>query len=367
MPSLLGRVRGSTPRARFGTRRRFRGALRLAFALTILLAFLLADSCAPRRHKPPVGRKPLVGFSLDSLVVERWKRDLDVLDSSVRDLGADFVYRVADQDAAVQERQVRELVDLGIDVLVIVPNDADRLSPVVSEVRQRGIAVLSYDRLVRKAGVNLYVSFDNYKVGSLMAGAAYGVRPSGKWLIVNGASTDHNAVLLNSGVHSVVNPAVAEGKIKIIGDGWPDSWDSEAARSSVEQALTGGKDLSAIICGNDMLAEAAIGVLSENGLAGRVIVVGQDADLAACQRIAEGLQYATIYKPIDLLARRAAACAVSLAKGEPVQADSTIFDGKTQVPFVRLEPILVTKDKLDSTVIKDGFHSATDVYRNVGR
>jgi len=262
---------------------------------------------------------------------------------------------------------VRELADLGIDVLVIVPNDADRLSQVVSEVRQRGIPVLSYDRLVQRAGVNLYISFDNYKVGELMAKAVFGVRPRGNWLILNGANNDHNAILLNQGVHGVIDPAIASGAIKLIGDTWPDSWDSESAHSSVERALENGQSISAIISGNDMLAEAAIGVLAENGFAGSVTVVGQDADLAACQRIAEGLQYATIYKPIDILARRAAACAVSLAKGEAVEADSTIFDGRSQIPFIRLQPILVTKNLLDSTVIKDGFHRAEDVYRNVGR
>ena len=309
-------ARGKGPNPRFKARLVF-----VALASLVLVTALLAESCAPRRHRAPAGRRPLVGFSLDALVVERWKRDLDVLESSVQELGADFVYRVADQDASVQERQVRELADLGIDVLVIVPNDADRLSPVVSEVRKRGIAVLSYDRLVRKAGVNLYISFDNYKVGELMAKAAYAVRPTGRWLIHNGAKNDHNAVLLNQGVHGVIDPAILGGAIKIIGESWPDSWDSEAARSSLEQGLATGLGISAIISGNDMLAEAAIGVLSENGLAGKVIVVGQDADLSACQRIAEGLQYATIYKPIDILAKRAAACAVSLAKDEPIAAD----------------------------------------------
>jgi D-xylose transport system substrate-binding protein len=96
-------------------------------------------------------------------------------------------------------------------------------------------------------------------------------------------------------------------------------------------------------------------------------VSGQDADLAACQRIAEGSQYATIYKPIDRLAFKAAGFAVMLAKGEAIRTDSTIDDGSSKVPYVRLEPVLVTKELLDSTVIKDGFHSAADVYRNVRR
>jgi D-xylose transport system substrate-binding protein len=333
-----------------------------------LLAFLvLLAACMPAKPKPAVKHVPFVGFSLDSLVVERWQRDLDVFGSAVKELGAEFTYRVADQDATVQQRQVRELVALGVDVLVIVPNDAELLSPVVKEVRDRGIAVLSYDRLVRGANVNLYVSFDNEKVGALMAAAATQAAPAGAWLVLNGARTDYNAVLLNRGMHSVFDGRVAEGKVSILGESWPEAWDSEFARKAVEAALGLHKPIDAIIAGNDMLAEAAIGVLAEAGLAGKVAVIGQDAELAACQRLAEGSQYATIYKPIDRLARRAAELAVELARGNKVAADTTINDGRYQVPYVRLEPTLVTKGLLDATVIRDGFHSAAEVYRNVRR
>ncbi len=323
------------------------------------------SSCTPRQSHERSSKKPLIGFSLDSLVVERWKRDLEVLGSSVRELGGDFVYRVADQDAEVQKRQVRELADLGIDVLVIVPNDADRLSDVISELRGRGLAVLSYDRLVRRAGVNLYVSFDNEKVGALMAESALAASPGGDWLNLDRARNDNNALLLNRGIHSVLDPSIAAGRITIAGETWPASWDSEDARRSVESALAGGTRFSAVVAGNDMLAEAAIAVLAEYGLAGKVTVVGQDADLAACQRIAEGSQEATIYKPIEALARRAAECAVALARKQVIVANSSINDGRGRVPFISLEPILVTADNLDSTVISDGFHSAGEVYRNV--
>ncbi|MFZ4616956.1 MAG: substrate-binding domain-containing protein [Rectinemataceae bacterium] len=346
-----------------------RGLL-LAGRLTLLLSGFLAlagslSSCTPRQSHERAGQKPLIGFSLDSLVVERWRRDLEVLGSSVRELGGDFVYRVADQDAEVQKRQVRELADLGIDVLVIVPNDADRLSDVISELRGRGLAVLSYDRLVRRAGVNLYVSFDNEKVGALMAESALAASPGGDWLILDGARNDNNALLLNRGIHSVLDPSIAAGRITIAGETWPASWDSEDARRTVESALAGGTRFSAVVAGNDMLAEAAIAVLAEYGLAGKVTVVGQDADLAACQRIAEGSQEATVYKPIEALARRAAECAVALARKQVIIANSTIDDGRGKVPFISLEPILVTADNLDSTVIRDGFHSAGEVYRNV--
>jgi len=348
--------------------RRNAGLVRRALAAGLLLAAALAPSgCHGRRHRLEPGRVPRIGFSMDSLVVERWQRDIDVFSRSARDLGAEVVLEVADQDAVVQERQVRDLMTKDIDVLVIVPNDADKLSKVVAEVKARGIPVLSYDRLVRRAGVDLYLSFDNEKVGSMMAGAvAQRMPPGGGVVIINGAKNDYNAVLLNRGIHRVLDPRVADGRLKIVAESWPDSWDSDKARTRLEAVVARDRHIDAVIAGNDMLAEAAIGVLAENRLR-QVKVAAQDADLAACQRIAEGTQYATVYKPIDRLALKAAGFAVMLAKGEPVSADATIDDGLGQVPYVRLEPVLVTRSLLDATVIKDGFHSAADVYRNVRR
>ena len=341
------------------------GLARLLLALFLVaLAPWAMLACHSGRHRLAPGKAPVIGFSLDSLEVERWQRDLDVFSRSARELGAELLVKVADQDPAVQERQIRELLAKDIDVLVIVPNDADRLSEVVAEVKARGIPVLSYDRLVRKAGVDLYLSFDNEKVGSLMAEALARAVPAGGYVIINGARSDHNALMLNQGIHKVLDPRVATGKIRIVAEFWPDSWDSAAAKAKMESIIAGNRDIQAVIAGNDMLAEAAINVLSENRLT-KVKVAGQDADLAACQRLAEGSQYATIYKPIDRLALKAAGFAVMLAKGEPIGVDAFIDDGAKPVPYARMEPILVTKDLLDATVIRDGFHDARAIYLNV--
>jgi D-xylose transport system substrate-binding protein len=337
----------------------------LVLVAAVLIGGLMVTRLGHRRHRMLPGKAPVIGFSLDSLVVERWQKDLDIFSRSARDLGADLILKVANQDPVVQERQVRELMAQGIDVLVIVPNDADRLSAVVTEVKASGIPVLSYDRLVRRAGVDLYLSFDNEKVGALMAGALAQAVPSGNYVIINGAKSDNNAVLLSHGIHQVLDPQVAAGKVQIISEIWPSDWNSGEAKSSLEAIVTRNRRIDAVIAGNDMLAEAAINVLSENRLMGKVRVAGQDAELAACQRIAEGSQFATVYKPIDRLALKAAGFAVMLAKGEPIGVEAVIYDGAGFVPYGKLEPVLVTKDRLTATVIKDGFHEAKDVFRNV--
>lgn len=332
----------------------------------ILLAVLLLSltACGPGKSGDP-DRMPVIGFSQDSLVLERWKRDIQSFEGAAKDLGARVILKVADQDAAVQEEQVRELVREGIDVLVIVANDSERLSSVVREVRSRGIPVVSYDRLVRNAGVDLYISFDNEKVGSLMTQAVLEEVPEGGYLVINGAKTDNNAIMINNGIKRVLGPFIASGKIRIVSEIWPVAWDNDEVRASLELLLSQVNDIEGIVAGDDMLAEEAIRFFSENGRTARVRVAAQDADLAACQRIAEGTQLATVYKPVERLALKAAGFAVMLANGEAIQTDGTIDDGSGQVPYVRLEPILVNRNNLATTVIKDGFHTAEDVYQNL--
>jgi D-xylose transport system substrate-binding protein len=334
--------------------------------LTAALAALTAlASCAPERPAVPPNHVPVIGFSQDSLVLERWKRDIEAFQSAAKDLGAQVIVKVADQDAVVQEAQVRDLVRQGIDVLVIVANDADRLSAVVREVRSRGIPVVSYDRLVRKANVDLYISFDNEKVGSLMAAAILADVERGGYLIINGARTDNNALMINTGIHQVLDPSIKAGQIHLISEIWPVAWDTSEVRTALEPLLPRIAEIRGIIAGDDMLAEEAIRFFSENGRTGLVRVAGQDADLAACQRIAEGTQAATIYKPVERLALKAAGFAVMLANHERIQTDATIDDGTYKVPYVRLEPLLVNRANLAATVIKDGFHSAKEVYQNL--
>ncbi len=343
------------------------GALAAKAVLALLLAALAlsVSGCGRDKKQKNPAKAPRIGFSLDSLVVERWKRDIDVFEKSVRELGADFTLEIADQDPAKQDKQVRSLADSGIDVLVIVPNDADKLSQAVKYAKSRGIKVLSYDRLVRNAKVDLYVSFDNEKVGSLMAESLSRAVRKGNYVIINGAKTDNNAIMLNAGMHKILDPLVESGDIAILQEIWPGSWDSEEARQGLESVIAKNRNIDAVIAGNDMLAEAAIKVLAENQILARTKVVGQDAELSACQRIAEGTQYGTIYTPIERLALNAAGFAVMLAKGEKIPADTLIDDGTAKVPYIRLEPILVTRELLDETVIKDGFHSRASVYRNI--
>jgi D-xylose transport system substrate-binding protein len=154
-------------------------------------------------------------------------------------------------------------------------------------------------------------------------------------------------------------------KLKVIYSVNAVGWLAEEAYDAVNTALDITENIDGVFCGNDNLATEAVRALSENRMAGNVIVTGQDAELAACQRIVEGTQTMTVYKPVDKLAKAAAEYAVKLAKGEDIDVTATINDGAKEVPYVKLEPIAVTKENIDSVIIDCGFQSKEEVYLNV--
>ena len=153
------------------------------------------------------------------------------------------------------------------------------------------------------------------------------------------------------------------GAIKIVDQPWADNWRADAAATLTEATLkkTGNK-LAAVVASNDQTAGGAIGVLEKNNLAGKVLVSGQDAELDAVRRIVAGTQAMTVYKPLDALARMAADAAVRLAKGEAVDAGTTINNGKRDVPTRLLDPLACDKSNLDGLLINDGFHTREAIY-----
>ncbi|MFA9397040.1 MAG: substrate-binding domain-containing protein [Clostridiaceae bacterium] len=307
----------------------------------------------------------LIGLSLDSLVIERWELDRDLFVSRAKELGADVIVQNANKDTDEQISQIKYLIDKNVDVLVIVPHDGEALTNVVESARKKGIKVISYDRLIKNSNVDLYISFDNEKVGEIMANSLVEKKPKGKYIIINGAKEDYNTHMVNEGIYNILNSYIENGDIKILNEVWAEGWREEDAYNVIDEALKQGNEIDGIIGGDDRLAEAAIQALSERRLAGEVFVVGQDAELAACQRIVEGFQLMTIYKPIKVLAQEAADIAVNMAKGEKFLANSEIYDGKYYIPFQIEEPIPVYKDNMLDVIVDDNFHRIDQIYMNV--
>jgi D-xylose transport system substrate-binding protein len=313
-------------------------------------------------------RKVKIGFSMATLKEERWQRDKAAFEAHCKQVNVDCVITVANGDANRQANDVENLLTQGIDVLVIAPHDATQAASMVDKAKAQNVPVVSYDRLINSDKIDLYISHQVPVIGRKIAEYALQKVPKGNYVMVYGASTDNNAHIMKKEQLAVLQPAIDRGDIKIVANQHATDWKAEEALKIVENALTQNSDnIQAIIASNDGMAGGAISALEKRGLTGKVLVTGQDAEKAALQRIAEGKQTMTVYKPIIPLASAAVDAAISLAKKQPL-SNMTSFRNDAigkDVPAILLEVITVDKDNLQTTVIKDGFTSFEDVYANV--
>ena len=259
-----------------------------------------------------------IGLSFDSFVIERWLRDRDMFVSTAQGLNAEVNVQVAGGEVEEQISQIEYFIQKKMDVIVIIPIDGDALYDVVKEAQAAGISVVCYDRIIENVGADLYITIDNEKVGTLMGESLIQACPDGGNIFaIYGSQTDHNVTEVKKGF----TEALKGSNLKIVYSDYCDNW----------------------------LAE-----------------------LAACQRIVEGTQYMTVYKPIEQEAATAATLAVALAKGEDItSADydipvtDTIIDGKKEIPYYKIEPVAVTAKNMDEVIIDSGFHTREDVYLNI--
>ncbi len=335
------------------------------------LCILLTASCvnAPKEtaggqqqtatHGGPVR----IGFSMDTLKEERWQRDKELVEERAKEVGAVLDVQVANGDDAVQTKQADNMLTKGVDVLIVAPHNGEIAASIVEAAHRKGVPVISYDRLIRNADVDLYLSHQVERIGEMQAEYALKYVPKGNYLLIGGSPTDYNALLLRKGQMNVLKPAVDRKDIKIVSDQFAREWKAEEALRLTEDALTRtGNKIAAIVASNDGTAGGAISALEAAGLGGKVLVTGQDAQKDAVQRIVAGTQTMTIYKPIKPLAFSAVDAAIKLAKKEPVTASDKINNGKKDVPAILLEPVVVDKSNVDSTIIKDGYHTHAEIY-----
>jgi D-xylose transport system substrate-binding protein len=318
------------------------------------------------RKKKGANEQVFIGFLMDTLKEERWQRDKDLVEKRAAEVGAKLSVQVANGDDSLQIKQAENLLSQKVDVLIVAPHNQEIASTIVEMAHREGVPVISYDRLIRSADVDLYLSHQVVKMGEMQARYLLERAPKGNYIVVQGSATDNNARLLHDGQMNVLKPAVARGDIKIVVDQPAREWLASEALNIVENALTQvNNDVVAVVASNDGTARGAIQALDGQKLAGKVLVSGQDADLASLQLIVQGKQTMTVYKPIQPLAYGAVDAALKLARGENVQTNDTVDNGKIKVPSMLFEPQAVDKNNLVSTIVKDGYQTLAKICEKV--
>ena len=296
-----------------------------------------------------------IGFSLEAVNGERWQTDLDEFQKRAHELGGAVVTSSANSDDDLQFRQIKELLDGGIDVLVFLPHDTSKAGRVVEAAHAKHVQVISYDRLAN-AAVDLYIGFDLFSVGLEQAQSLVDRAPKGNYLLLGGSPLDANSKVVRAGQMKVLQPFLDRGDIHVLADVWVPEWNATEAYVMVTKELNKLQAApTAIVASNDAIAGGAIQALEDKGWSGRVLVSGQDADLAAIERLFDGSQLMTVYKPVGNEARTAAEAAMKLARHEDVESVVEVPNGRLTTKAILLTPICVTQENAKQTVLKDGF------------
>lgn len=343
----------------------------ISFILSVLIGLTLARGrqSLGAQGPGPVARPLVIGLSMDTLKEARWETDRDLFVARAKELGAEVKVQSANSNDSTQVENVKAFIGQRVDAVVIIPHNGGAMSEAVKECQAAGIPVLAYDRLIPDCRLDLYVTFDNVKVGEAQAQYLVDHLPTpgkGKIVRIYGAPTDNNAKMFKQGQDNVLKPYLDRGDIVVVHEDWATDWSPSVAKEIMAAAVAkNGLNFDGVLASNDGTAGGAISVLSDAKASRRIVVTGQDADLAACQRIVEGSQAMSVYKPIKDLAPRAAELAVALAKKEKPATTATVNNGTIDVPSVLLKIISVDKSNILETVVKDGFKTYDDVYVNV--
>jgi D-xylose transport system substrate-binding protein len=343
-------------------------AVIVAGAAVILGACNSTASTAPGGSGGGTGCK--VGVSWNNYSQERWKKaDEPAMQKAIAAKGGSYIRADANDKAEQQLTDIDSLINQGAKALIVLAKDSEAIKPAIAKAAAAKIPVIAYDRLIEDEST-FYITFDNKKVGTLMAETLIKLVPKGNYAIILGAETDPNSAFLRSGMTDAGIPKLNETSaagIKVVFEKNTENWDTTNARNNMEQALNQNNNkIDAVLSENDSMATGVVQALQAVGL--KIPVTGQDGDTAALNRVALGTQAVSVWKNAFALGETAGDVAMQLCSGTalkdvkapgdlpaaaaPASLNATPFTtpgGKT-VQSIVLTPTAITKDNLKDTV-----------------
>lgn len=326
----------------------------------------------------------LIGIAMPTRSLERWNKDGAHLESLLQGMGYETTLQYADNKVDQQITQIQNMINQDPEVLVIASIDGTALAPVLATAKSRDITVIAYDRLINETpDVDYYATFDNYLVGKLQG--EYITEQIGSDQVTlepfAGSPDDNNAKFFFSGAWDVLNPLIQSGQITVPSGKAPATdeewqsigilgWGSKDAQDEMQNRLNtfyaSGEKVDVVLSPNDSLALGIAQALEGAGYTpgeGYPILTGQDADKANVQNIIAGKQSMTVWKDTRELGDQVATMVDQVVKGEEVDVNDTeTYDnGEKVVPTYLLEPVVVTQDNIEDTLVESGFYTKADL------
>jgi D-xylose transport system substrate-binding protein len=355
----------------------------VAIAIGAALAFAACSQPGASPGGTTAAGGCLVGVSWNNYTQERWaKADEPNIKATVEAAGGSYTRTDAKDNSETQLADIDNLIAQNVKVLIVLAKDAEAIKPAIAKAKAANIPVIGYDRLIEDPYV-FYITFDNKRVGTIIAEEVKKAAPSGNYVIIKGDAGDANAEFLRSGMTEAGIPALNEtaNGITVVFEQNTPNWDTTGARTNMEAALAANNnDVQAVLSENDGMATGVIQALDAVGL--NIPVGGQDGDKAALNRVALGTQTVSVWKNANDLGKVAGSVATQLCAGtkgdavtvpdgltaaaKPTEAKSVKFTtpGGNSVDSITLNPTPITKDNL-SDVIEAGWVTKEEVCAGV--
>jgi D-xylose transport system substrate-binding protein len=324
----------------------------------MVFIFFAFFSCQTNQNKIKIG------FLQPQLQTDRYVKEQNYFIQKIGELGGEALTASAEEDDHLQIQQAQELINKDVKVLVVNSVNLNTAAAIVRAAHDKGVKVIAYDRLIKNCDLDYFITFDSKKVGKLMAEYITKIKPQGKYILLGGDKADQNAVLVKTGQLDVLKPFLNTGGIQVVSDIYVEAWSGDNARQEIKKFIDlSGITPDAILSSNDAMALGVIDLLMEYKLQGKVLITGQDALLASCLNIIQGNQTMTVYKSVKTLANKAAELAMKLANNEKISdTESNVSNGIKEVPSILLDPVVVDKNNMKTTVIADGFHEEKEIF-----
>ncbi|HUG30031.1 MAG TPA: substrate-binding domain-containing protein [Candidatus Limnocylindria bacterium] len=354
----------------------------VALAAIAALAFGACNQPAASAG-PTTAAGCVVGVSWNNYTQERWaKADEPNIQKAVTAGGGSYIRADAGDNSEQQLTDIDNLIAQGADVLIILAKDAEAIKPAIDKAKTANIPVIAYDRLIEDP-YTFYITFDNKRVGTIIAEEVMKAAPSGNYVIIKGDPGDANAEFLRTGMTEAGIPALDQtaNGITVVFEQNTANWDTTGARTNMEAALAqNNNDVDAVLSQNDGMATGVIQALQAVGL--NIPVGGQDGDKAALNRVALGTQTVSVWKNANALGETAGSVAIQLCNGTagdavkapsglPTSAAPSTLDavpfttpGGNTVNSITLNPTPITKDNV-SEVVDAGWVTKEEVCAGV--
>lgn len=329
---------------------------KLKIILVSTLILLINYSCSENKSVK-------IGFILPNMIDLRFPKERDFFISKVKELGGEAIVMDANNNDALQIQQARDLIRDGAQILVIACVNKNTAAQIVRIAHEKNIKVIAYERIISNCNLDYFISFDNVKVGELMANYALQKKSTGNYFLLCGDKSDQNAIWVRQGYLNVLTPAVNAGKIKIVYQTYVEDWAPENAEYEMDRYVGLASSAPDVILSSyDGMSSGAIRALERNNVISFPLITGQNAELEACRNIVKGKQTITIYKALKPEAETAATLAMQIARHEKVSTNQTVNNGMVDVPSILLNPVLVDADNMKDVIVKDNFQKEEDIY-----